>query len=260
MPKHQEPRESIGKKVRFEIFKRDGFRCQYCGKSAPNVVLQIDHIVPLSGGGTNDLLNLITSCSDCNLGKGARTLDATATVTKQKQQLDELQARQEQLELLIEWKRGLLGLEEKASDACCQAFAEQFKEDKFPPDWRERVCSVVRRFGVELTLEAISISRKYYVDDALDKLGGICFYIERERKNPVWAQVRHIENHLRNRFGDYDQRYIKSICQLAKDLIGAGVDPDTIHEAITRLRTISSFKHWLEDYMDSQDSPTESAP
>jgi 5-methylcytosine-specific restriction endonuclease McrA len=37
-------RKSVGQKLRFEVFKRDGFTCQYCGCSAPNSVLEIDHI------------------------------------------------------------------------------------------------------------------------------------------------------------------------------------------------------------------------
>lgn len=55
-------RRSLSKKKRFEVFKRDSFTCQYCGAKAPDVVLQCDHIKPVSKGGTDDILNLITSC------------------------------------------------------------------------------------------------------------------------------------------------------------------------------------------------------
>ena len=48
-------RKDISKKTRFEIFKRDSFTCQYCGRKAPDVLLVIDHIEPVSKGGTNDL-------------------------------------------------------------------------------------------------------------------------------------------------------------------------------------------------------------
>ena len=44
-------RKSITKSVRFEVFKRDGFKCQYCGASAPDVILEVDHIVPVAEGG-----------------------------------------------------------------------------------------------------------------------------------------------------------------------------------------------------------------
>ena len=68
-------RKSLSKKVRFEIFKRDVFTCQYCGSKPPAVVLEVDHIVPVVDGGENDEDNLVTSCFDCNRGKGARSLD-----------------------------------------------------------------------------------------------------------------------------------------------------------------------------------------
>jgi len=60
---------SISKKIRFEVFKRDGFTCQYCGKHPPEVILEIDHIKPKSKKGTDDINNLLTSCFDCNRGK-----------------------------------------------------------------------------------------------------------------------------------------------------------------------------------------------
>jgi HNH endonuclease len=61
---------------RFEILKRDGFTCQYCGRKPPEVVLNVDHIIAVYNGGTNDPTNLITSCVPCNQGKGAIPLEA----------------------------------------------------------------------------------------------------------------------------------------------------------------------------------------
>lgn len=67
--KNDVKRQPISNKLRFEVFKRDLFRCHYCGRSAPEVVLHVDHITPVSKGGTNEFTNLVTSCQDCNLGK-----------------------------------------------------------------------------------------------------------------------------------------------------------------------------------------------
>lgn len=69
-------RKPLGKKVRFEVFKRDGFVCQYCGAHPPEVVLQVDHIVPVVEGGENDIDNLVTACQPCNIGKGATLLSS----------------------------------------------------------------------------------------------------------------------------------------------------------------------------------------
>lgn len=69
---------SIGKKLRFEVFKRDSFTCQYCGQSPPDVVLHVDHIHPVSKGGGDDTTNLITACAACNQGKGAREINSVS--------------------------------------------------------------------------------------------------------------------------------------------------------------------------------------
>lgn len=62
---------------RFEILKRDNFTCQYCGKKGPEVELQLDHVTPLSKGGKTIESNLLTSCSECNKGKGNVGLEAS---------------------------------------------------------------------------------------------------------------------------------------------------------------------------------------
>lgn len=56
-------------KERFDVLKRDGFRCQYCGGRAPAVPLVVDHVVPVARGGTNAAANLVTACFACNAGK-----------------------------------------------------------------------------------------------------------------------------------------------------------------------------------------------
>lgn len=66
-------RVSLSKKKRYEILARDNFRCRYCGASADSgAVLHVDHVVPFSRGGSDSDSNLVASCEDCNLGKGAR--------------------------------------------------------------------------------------------------------------------------------------------------------------------------------------------
>lgn len=68
-------RVSIPKKLRFDVFKRDGFVCQYCGAHpSETVLLEVDHINPVAEGGGNDMDNLVTACFDCNRGKGAALL------------------------------------------------------------------------------------------------------------------------------------------------------------------------------------------
>jgi hypothetical protein len=66
---------AIPKKLRFEILKRDEFRCRYCGRTeADGVKLHVDHVIAIALGGRNDPDNLATACADCNLGKSANLL------------------------------------------------------------------------------------------------------------------------------------------------------------------------------------------
>ena len=62
----------IPDKLRYQVLKRDNFKCCACGASPakdPSVELHIDHILPFSKGGETTLENLQTLCSKCNLGK-----------------------------------------------------------------------------------------------------------------------------------------------------------------------------------------------
>lgn len=94
MAKKPSKRGSIGKTVRFEVFKRDSFTCQYCGNTPPAVVLELDHVIPVSGGGSDDIDNLLTACFDCNRGKGARQLGQVPATVAEKMALAEERAVQ----------------------------------------------------------------------------------------------------------------------------------------------------------------------
>lgn len=67
--KSRELRKGISLKLRYEIFKRDGFKCVLCGATAQDDLLMIDHIKPVVKGGLNECENLRTLCRQCNLGK-----------------------------------------------------------------------------------------------------------------------------------------------------------------------------------------------
>lgn len=85
----------LSKKIRFEIFKRDSFKCGYCGGQPPEVVLEVDHITPVSKGGDDDINNLITACFDCNRGKTNIELDKIPSSVNEN--LEVLKIKEEQL-------------------------------------------------------------------------------------------------------------------------------------------------------------------
>lgn len=67
-------RRALSPGTRFTVWQRDGFCCTYCGADAVTalVVLEVDHIIPVSAGGGDLLSNLTTACRPCNWGKGPR--------------------------------------------------------------------------------------------------------------------------------------------------------------------------------------------
>ncbi len=66
------PRPQV-KLTRREIFRRDNFTCQYCGKHTND--LTIDHVIPRHLGGQQTWTNVVAACSACNHKKGGRTLE-----------------------------------------------------------------------------------------------------------------------------------------------------------------------------------------
>lgn len=63
--------EAAGRK-RDRIFRRDGYRCLYCGASGVEVQLTLDHVEPRLRGGDGSEGNLVTCCRRCNVDKGGK--------------------------------------------------------------------------------------------------------------------------------------------------------------------------------------------
>jgi 5-methylcytosine-specific restriction endonuclease McrA len=66
------PRQDV-KFSRHNIYLRDGNRCQYCGHRFSSSELSLDHVIPLSRGGTSHWENVVCACLACNVRKGNRT-------------------------------------------------------------------------------------------------------------------------------------------------------------------------------------------
>ena len=174
-------RKPISKKLRFEVFKRDSFTCQYCGRKAPDVVLEVDHIHPVSKGGKNELMNLVTSCRDCNRGKGKRKLSDDSEVMIQRNQLEELNQKREQMKMMLEWKLELQRFEEEQIDEI-EGLFNYITGFVFNTPARRECEERIRKYGFEEVYECTKLScEKYFKDSFLsaekawDKVGGICY-------------------------------------------------------------------------------------
>ena len=151
-------RSGITKKIRFEVFKRDGFKCQYCGSSAPDVILHVDHINPVSKGGDNDMMNLITSCDSCNGGKSDKLLSDNSIMEKQRQQLQELNTKREQLEMMIKWRDGLKSLKDDVVDIVATKIDDCIAPFTVNDNGRKSIKRWLRIYKLEEILDAIEIA------------------------------------------------------------------------------------------------------
>lgn len=183
-------RKPIGKKVRFEVFKRDKFTCQYCGRIAPDVILEVDHIKPVAEGGTNRMINLVTSCRDCNRGKGKTRLSDDTEIKKQQAELLDLATKREQLKMMMEWRLELADLEAEEVKAIEKYIEKKTLGKRFDltESGSAEAMSLLKQFTLSEILDGIDIAySQYYKGDlksstyAFSKIGGIC-YNRRKKK------------------------------------------------------------------------------
>jgi len=146
-------RKSLSKKIRFEVFKRDLFKCQYCGIEPPNGLLEVDHIIPVSKGGCNSEDNLITSCFDCNRGKSNIELtEITPSINNKYLVLKEKEEQLKQFENLIRNRRR----KENKNIIKLEDIFNVFHPDS---SWTENFkISIKRQFFTQLTYQEIEES------------------------------------------------------------------------------------------------------
>lgn len=132
---------TVSRRLRFEILRRDRHRCRYCGATAPDVHLTVDHVIPVTLGGTDEPSNLVAACVDCNNGKSSVPTDAALVA--------DVNA------FALQWATAMrsAGQMQQASREADQAICDQFldiwkcydeKEVMLPHDWDISVMRWVR--------------------------------------------------------------------------------------------------------------------
>jgi hypothetical protein len=176
-------RKGISTKTRFEVFKRDGFTCQYCGGHPPAVVLHADHIVPVAADGGNGMDNLVTACDRCNLGKGARRLEAIPTSLKDRAaEVAEREAQVRGYSDVMAQQR-----ERIEADAweVADIYVDHFRKDGIRKDYLQSIRQFVEKLGVHECIQAMEVatSKKPWSQEACFRyFCGICWTIIREAK------------------------------------------------------------------------------
>lgn len=119
---------SVSPGRRFEVLRRDNFTCRYCGASAPDVKLEVDHVVPQSRGGSDAPWNLVASCETCNRGKSATELDKPLVAGPSEEAVRSVRAARDVIDYL--WG----GLPQPIDPAARAELANRFIEDHLDDD------------------------------------------------------------------------------------------------------------------------------
>lgn len=212
-------RKKLSKKIRFEVFKRDKFTCQYCGRMAPDVVLEVDHINPVSKGGSNDIMNLVTSCFECNRGKSDKKLGDDSAIKKQQDQLAQLAEKNEQLEMMLKWREGLMDIKEKEA----KKFVDYFNNKSLcdfcmNENGLKTIKKWLREFSIIELMDATDIAFDQYYDGTLDSVGeiidkipGICANKKRGQSSQSYW-YNYLKKACSNRYAGVDYDDLKAIC------------------------------------------------
>jgi HNH endonuclease len=248
-------RSSIPKSLRFEVFKRDSFTCQYCGRRAPDVILHCDHVKAIAEGGTTDILNLVTACIDCNLGKGARKLCDNAALTKQLNQLAVLQEKREQIDMMLAWRDELNQLDEIPPLELAKRWS-QLTGCTFSETGKKTIKKLIKRFGFDEVAAAMNIAADQYLERdgdgnaifesallAFDRIGGIAKVEQLEKREPGARKIFYIRGILRNRLS-YCPEW-KALAVI-RDANKRGVPLEIIEQLAKEARSWTNFCELVE--------------
>ena len=245
-------RKGISKSTRFEVFKRDSFTCQYCGKSAPDVVLEVDHINPVSKGGDNDISNLITACFDCNRGKRDKKLTENQAIKKQKEELDKLNKRREQLEMMAQWRTELLDLENEEADKIMKLVSDSLGlNSKLTDTGRTKMKRLIKKYGFDEVLESSIIAYEQYdINIAFSKIEPIIKNKKMQQEHPEMKDLFYIRAIVKNKFSYYD---LNTAIMLLKKCYELGATIDSLKDFTRNCSNWTQWKNGLNEFIEENE-------
>ena len=176
-------RGAISKRLRFEVFKRDSFQCQYCGAHPPDVILHCDHIEAVSTGGKTEIDNLVTACQPCNLGKSNIPLGSVPqSMADRAAEVIERESQIAGYEAVMKAKR--MRLEADAQEVL-EVFCEASARDGIPKDHFTSIKRFVDKLGLDCVLGAVERAgqeHRYNYNRQFKYFCGICWNKIREQE------------------------------------------------------------------------------
>lgn len=178
----------VSKRTRFEVLKRDGFRCRYCGVTPERSLLHVDHVIAIANGGSNAMENLATSCQPCNSGKSSVPIDLKAS-----QAVPSAKAIREQAEQIRAYLEATREIEE-ARQAIADLFAEQWEAliGYANYDIKVRLLNLAGTVDQRIVMEAIRVTGKKH--GLYDQTAKMCYFngcVRKMRKDMEEANGSH---------------------------------------------------------------------
>lgn len=267
---------SLSKKLRFEVFKRDSFTCQYCGMQAPDVILEVDHITPKSKNGTDEILNLVTACFDCNRGKSNKEINDDSVIKKQKKQLDELNERRNQLEMVFKWKEELLKIDDDAINYVVNFFEQKgFLGYELDFNCKNVIRKAYKKYGLQKVIEAseylydqfnFSVDEEWEYEELtsaferqvsalINRLDITIKYFEKNKEKPYLKDLYYIRGILKNKnlILKFSQDYYK-IMEVLEEVYLFGVEIEKIKDLAIESDSLEMFIECLSGAQDFVDA------
>lgn len=258
-------RKSMSKKLRFEVFKRDKFQCQYCGRIAPDVILEVDHVLPVVEGGDNSIMNLRTSCFDCNRGKGKRKLANDQKLKAEYKEIANLSDRREQIEMMMEWRTMEIQNYKNEYDLYKSLLLSHYDFDitNQPDKTISQVKRALKKYGydffVDIT-EKVSIKHYASFDDCIDTslfindIRKSCYWEKEKASNPE-SQKPYIVGILYKKYSNFRSREdfekdVNKIIDAHSDSMKTEQHKINFYQTMIHLakdeNTFSSFLSWYK--------------
>lgn len=185
LPRMTFHRVAVSKRLRFEVFKRDGFVCQYCGSHPPDAILECDHIIPVCEGGSSDIENLIASCFACNRGKADVSLSVIPKSLSDR--AEEVKEREEQLAGYREVMQARADRIEEDMWRIADALITNASVDGMRRDHLQSIKRFNERLPIHEVLDAVEIARAKFPyrnkQNLFSYFCGVCWNKVRESTN-----------------------------------------------------------------------------
>lgn len=181
-------RKWINQKLRFEVFKRDDFKCQYCWRWIPDgIKLQVDHIIPVAEWGQNEIENLRTSCFDCNIWKWKRLLKNKQSNRDLKKEIKELK---EQQKILQEYYKYI-------------EIKQKIKQQQTPVALIEKIFDISVNSNIKSAIN--SIYKKYWEEILIESFN-VIMELDKEKQTPWYLTWIAKNLNYKNLYNNFNER------------------------------------------------------